>query len=94
MLNLLDPNFYATIPLWIYLTGGFGIIILINSTVLCCYCCKIEKRKKELDLRESTLRSRELQFARKQQNRKIEDEELDNIVISKPMTYSEFSRNI
>ena len=87
-INLLDPNFYASIPLWVYITGGFGIIILINSSVLCCYCCKIERRKKELDLKEVELKRKEYIFIRKQQQQKIEDDHSD-IIISKPMKYSE-----
>jgi len=90
-INFLDPNFYATIPTWIYITGGFGIIIIINSAVLCCYCCKkqkLEKRKKELDLVEYELRRREMQF-----NKKLEKEkEYKDIILSYPMKYSEFSK--
>ena len=87
-INFLDPNFYASIPLWVYITGGFGIIILINSSVLCCYCCKIERRKKELDLKEVELKRKEYIFIRKQQQQKFEDDHSD-IIISKPMKYSE-----
>ena len=90
-INFLDPNFYATIPTWIYITCGFSIIIIINSTVLCCYCCKIEKlekRKKELDLAEHALCQREIQF-----DRKIEKEkEYKDIILSYPIKYSEFSK--
>ena len=90
-INFLDPNFYATIPTWIYITCGFSIIIIINSSVLCCYFCKIEKlekRKKELDLAEYELCQREIQF-----NRKIEKEkEYKDIILSCPITYSEFSK--
>ena len=86
--NLLDPNFYASIPLWIYITGGFGIIILINSSVLCCYCCKMEKQKKELELRELELQRKKYQFIIKQKQQIFQDEYSD-IVITKPMKYSE-----
>jgi hypothetical protein len=90
-INFLDLNFYETIPTWVYITGGFSILIIINSTVLCCYCCKVkklEKRKKELDLLEYKLRQCEIQV-----NRKIEKEkEYDDIILSYPIKYSEFSK--
>ena len=86
MSYLFDPNFYSSIPLWVYITGGFGIVIIINSSVLCCYCCKITKRVKDLDLREVELRQRELMF-----NRKVELENND-IVITKPISYSDYTR--
>ena len=92
MSYLLDPNFYASIPLWIYITGGFGVIILINSSVLCCFCCKIQRRKKELDFREIELQRRENQFARKVKiDKKERQYETEDIIISKPMKYEELS---
>jgi len=49
---------------------------------------KLEKRKKELDLLEYKLRQCEIQV-----NRKIEKEkEYDDIILSYPIKYSEFSK--
>ena len=96
-INLLDPNFYASLPIYIYVTGGFGVIILINSCVACCYCCKIQRKRKDLDRRDFELRRKERFFEMKLQRQKEHEKIMDSdIVISKPIHYDDFKiqRNI
>jgi len=90
-MNLLDPNFYESIPIWIYISGGFGLLFLLNSTILCCYCDRI-RRKKELDLRELELQTREI-IILERYNQIKKNQENNDIIISHPMTYSEYNLN-
>ena len=99
-MNLLDPNFYASVPTWIYISGGFGILFITNLTLVCCYCERI-RRKKELDIREFELKKKEKKFRmekemelKKKENELKIMQEIDNyddIIISHPMKYSEYS---
>jgi len=83
MSYLLDPNFYASIPLYVYVSGGFGIIIAINSCVLCCYCCRINKLRNELDMRERDINRRENYVKHRE---RLHDDDTD-IHLSMPMKY-------
>ena len=98
---LLDIEFYNSLPIWIYISIGFGLLLIINSIVICCYCCSIKKFKKnlelkslELDRRELKINKRELEFEIKViEKKQVYDDDIDDIVLSKPALYSE-TRNI
>jgi len=94
---LLDIEFYNSLPIWIYISIGFCILLIINSIVICCYCFSIKKLKKnielkslELDRREMKINKRELEFEIKIIEKKQNyDDDLDDIVLSKPALYYE-----
>ena len=96
-INLLDIEFYNTLPIWIYISIGFGVLLIINSIVICCYCCSLKKLKKnlelkslELDRRELKINKRELEFEIKIiEKKQYDDDDLDDVVLSKPALYSD-----
>jgi hypothetical protein len=100
-INLLDIEFYNSLPIWIYISLGFGVLLIINGILICCYCCSLKKLKEnielkslELDRRELKINKRELEFEIKViEKKQVYDDDLDDIVLSKPALYSE-TRNI
>ena len=89
--NFLDINFYATIPIWIYVTSSFGILFVLNACVLGCYTCKMNKRKVELDIQELQLHKKELELDIKKNKKELEK---DDVRISSPAKYSEFVKYV
>lgn len=87
-MSLLDPNLYASIPIWIYITGGIGISLIINSIALCCCYKRIVIKEKELKRRELDLCNKEKMFNKKLQLKK---QEYSDITISYPKKYSEYN---
>jgi hypothetical protein len=87
-MSLLDPNLYASIPTWIYITGGIGISLIINSIALYCCCKRIVIKEKELKRREIELSNKEKMFNKKLQLKK---QEHSDIIISYPKKYSEYN---
>ena len=65
MNNLLDPNFYTSIPEWIYIISGFGIIAVCNSIYFCCHSCKYKRRIEKLKIKEFDVEKREIELDRR-----------------------------
>lgn len=93
--NLLDIEFYKSLSIWTYISFGFGILLFINSIILCCYCCsynkmkkKLEKRNQDLDEREYKINKREIDFQIKLNKSLEKDQDLDSIILTKPALYS------
>ena len=63
--------------------------------ILCCYCCSLKKIKKNLELKALELERRELKINKRELEFEIkiiekkQDDDLDDIVLSKPALYSE-----
>ena len=89
--NFLDINFYKTIPIWIYLTSGFGTLFVLNVCAIGCYICKMNKRKAELVIQELQLHKKELEFDIKKNKKELEK---DDVRISSPAKYSEFVKYV
>ena len=97
--NFLDPNFYNTIPIWIYFVSGLGILNI--TFICCCYCCKNKKNESKLKIRELELDRRELELDKRyelerrekemERRRKARDKEYEGITLSKPTLYSEMA---
>ena len=56
---LLDVNFYNKLPIWVYISTGFGILLVLNTSCLCCYSCKYKKKLEKLKLKEFEIEKRE-----------------------------------
>ncbi len=85
MSYLLDINFYNKLPIWIYISAGFGILLVLNTSCLCCYSCKYKKKLQKLKLKEFEINKREKDLERRLQREK----KFDGIVLSKPMIYQD-----
>jgi hypothetical protein len=83
---LLDQNFYASVPSYVYISAGFFALSTINSCLLCCYYCKIKKIKKDIELKEIEIKRRENNIERRQfiPQTCIND---DGVHLSVPMNY-------
>lgn len=100
MSNLLDPDFYNNIPVWIYAVSGVGVFVTINTSILWCYLCKyknsiskIEMKQLEIDKRELELERKEFELNKRLKREKMEKAEkkdYNGIVLTKPTLYSEF----
>ena len=98
MSYLLDPNFYRSIPIWIYAFSGLGCL-----NVIACCCCWLSNRKNiskmkikelELDRREMELDKRcEIEKREKELERrkKAQEKEYEGITLTRPSLYSEMA---
>ena len=101
MSNLLDPNFYTMMPVWIYIISGFGIIITINSIYFCCHSCKYKRKIEKLKIKELDLEKREIELDRRLEIERKEKElirrekDYEGIILSTPKlaTYEELYKN-
>lgn len=92
MADFLNIDFFNNLPLWVYISSGFGLLLLVNSCCLCCYSCKYKKKLEQLKYREFELEKKELDLQRRideEKRRKQKELEYDGIVLSKPALYSE-----
>ena len=105
MNNLLDPNFYTSIPEWIYIISGFGIIAVCNSIYFCCHSCKYKRRIEKLKIKEFDLEKREIELDRRLEierkekelirREKQKEKDYPGIILSTPKlaTYEEIYKN-
>ena len=92
-INFLDINFYATIPIWIYIVSGFGLIFLVNFIVICCCCIPYKRKKQKLHMRELELKKKEINFEIKLEKEKQRDE-YEGITLTRPAMYKDICRDI
>ena len=85
-INLLDINFYSTIPTWIYITSGFGLLFLLNSIAICCCCLPYKRKKDKLRKREIEIQKKEIDIEIKLQKEKSRDE-YEGLTLSRPVVY-------
>ena len=95
-INLLDANFYSTLPIWTYVVAGFGIV---NLTFLCCCVCRYKNKISKLKMREFELEKREMEVDRRfeierrskelERLQKEKDKKYEGIILTKPKVYSE-----
>lgn len=96
MSNLLDPDFYNNIPVWIYAVSGVGVFLTINTSILWCYLCKyknsisrIEMKQLEIDKRELELERKEFDLDKRLKRERSEKKDYNGIVLTKPTLYSD-----
>lgn len=87
-INLLDINFYSTIPTWVYVTSGFGIIFLINSIAICCCCLPYRRKKEKLRSRELEIQKKEIEIEIKIEKEKKRDE-YEGLTLIRPAMYKD-----
>ena len=61
MSNLLDPDFYNNIPVWIYAVSGVGVFLTINTSILWCYLCKYKNSISKIEMKQLEIDRRELE---------------------------------
>ena len=89
---LLDVNFYNKLPIWVYISTGFGVLFILNTCCLCCYSCKYKKKLEKLKIKEYEIERREISLEKliESERKRLERErEYDGIVLTKPTLYSE-----
>ena len=95
--NLLDVNFYTTLPIWSYVAIGFGVI---NVTCCCIWKYRYKKKISKLKIKEFDLDRREMEIDRrmdkerkamdlKRHQQEKEYDEYEDIVLTRPKLYSE-----
>ena len=92
MAEFLNMDFFNNLPIWVYISSGFGLLFILNSCCLCCYSCKYQKKLEMLKYREFELEKNELSLQKRidsQKRREKSELEYDGIVLSKPALYSE-----
>ncbi len=85
MENIIDPNFYSTIPVLFY--AALGVSILGTAFISCyCYSCQNNRRI-------SKMKNKELELERQQKERekkkKEREKEFEGIILTKPAVYTE-----
>ncbi len=91
MSYLLDINFYKNLPIWLYITSGFGVLLVLNISCLCCYSCKYKKKLNKIKLKEFEIERRELELEKRldfEKKRLERDKKFDGIILTKPTLYS------
>jgi len=86
---LLDVNFYNKLPIWVYISTGFGVLFTLNTCCLCCYACKYKKKLQKIKIREFDIEKREIELEKRLEREK----EYDGIVLTKPIVYSNAYRS-
>lgn len=95
-IDLLDPNLYSIVPIWVYVCSG---LVVINVIGCCCYVCKRNNIGSRLKMRELELEKREMELnkriaiERDEKELRIRKKEMDKeykgITISKPRLYTD-----
>ena len=86
---------YNSLPIWVYVTSGFGVLLLLNTCCLSCYSCKYKKKLEKLKIKEFDIERREIALEKRlESERKCLKREYDGIVLSKPAIYSDFQQSL
>ena len=98
MSYLLDPNFYISIPLWVYAFSGLGCV---NITLCFCYWCFNRKNTSMIKIKELELERLEMELDKRfeleqrekdlERRKKALDKEYEGITLTRPSLYSEMA---